>query len=306
MPLGIKANIFWLGKHNMTPKSKYHLKIGTEKVEVTIKEIVKVINSSNLENTKKNYIACNEVAECILELSRPIAFDTVDKNADTSRFVIVDGYEISGGGIILEALTETIKQSDNSNKNIVWHKTKVTYENRCKVLNQKGMVIWFTGMSASGKSTTANEVEMYLNQNGYATYLLDGDNVRHGINSDLGFSEDDRNENIRRIIHIANLFKDAGIVTLVSCITPFEEMRKMAREIIGKENIIQVYVKADLETCLKRDPKGLYKKNITNFTGITSPYEVPQNPDITIDTVKYNEEECAKQVIQEFLKREKK
>lgn len=193
----------------------------------------------------------------------------------------------------------------NKNENIVWHQNKVSYEDRCKVLNQKGLVVWFTGLSGSGKSTIAVEVEKMLNEAGKAVYLLDGDNIRCGINSDLGFSDEDRNENIRRISEIAALFQNAGIITLVSFISPFRKMRDFAREKAGDENFIEVYVSTDFETCQQRDPKGLYKKQISNFTGKDSSYEEPLHPELVLDTVSSNPEECAKQVIQiigEYLK----
>lgn len=299
----IKANIFWLGKHRLSMDMTYLLKIGTDKVKAKVVEINRIINSSDLSNRAGDFVECNEVAECIIELERPIAFDEVGKNQSTSRFVIVDGYEISGGGIILEGLeNEEIKETVKIKAtNIVWQPTKTSYKDRCKILKQNGKVIWFTGLSGAGKTTIATEVEKYLNQNNYAVYLLDGDNIRHGINKDLGFDEDDRNENIRRITEIAKLFQDAGLIVLVSFITPFEEMRKRAKEIIGENNIIEVYVKASIETCMKRDPKGLYKKNIENFTGIASPYETPINPDMIIDTENYTIEQCSKKVIEKVL-----
>lgn len=187
--------------------------------------------------------------------------------------------------------------------NVVWQNNKVSYEQRCRVLEQKGIVVWFTGLSGAGKSTIAIEVEKYLNENNKAVYLLDGDNLRHGINSDLGFTDSDRNENIRRIIEISLLFKDAGIITLVSVISPFEEMRKLAKQKIGDKNFIEVYVKADINICRERDPKGLYKKNINNFTGVTSSYEIPLNPDIILDTEKLSVEKCKEQIIKLIFER---
>ncbi len=192
--------------------------------------------------------------------------------------------------------------SQNKNENIVWHNNKVSYENRCDVLGQKGVVVWFTGLSGSGKSTVAVELEKMLNEAGKAVYLLDGDNIRCGINSDLGFSDEDRNENIRRISEIAALFQDAGMITLVSFISPFRKMRQFARERAGEGNFIEVYVNTDFETCMERDPKGLYKKQIKNFTGKDSSYEEPLNPEIVLDTVKYSPEECAKQVYELVVK----
>lgn len=190
----------------------------------------------------------------------------------------------------------------NKNENIIWHPTKVTAEDRSRVLGQKGLVVWFTGLSGSGKSTIAVELEKMLNEDGRAAYLLDGDNIRCGINSDLGFSDEDRNENIRRISEIAALFRDAGIITLVSFISPFRKMREFAREKAGKGHFIEVYVSTDLETCRQRDPKGLYKKQIKNFTGKDSSYEEPLNPEIVLDTIHQNPVECAGLVYKEIKK----
>lgn len=191
----------------------------------------------------------------------------------------------------------------DKNENIVWHPNKVTQDERQKVLGQRGLVVWFTGLSGSGKSTIAVELEKMLTDAGYAAYLLDGDNIRHGINSDLGFTDEDRNENIRRISEIAALFRDAGIITLVSFISPFRKMREFARERAGKENFIEVWVSTDLETCRKRDPKGLYKKQIKNFTGKDSAYEEPHHPDIILDTVDNTPGECAEIVYREIAER---
>lgn len=186
--------------------------------------------------------------------------------------------------------------NNKKNENVVWQQNKVSYEERCQILGQRGKVIWFTGLSGSGKSTIAIELEKMLNEEGKAVYLLDGDNIRCGINSDLGFSDEDRNENIRRISEIAALFQDAGIITLVSFISPFRQMRRKARERVGEGNFVEVYVNTDLETCMERDPKGLYKKDIKNFTGKDSGYEEPENPEIVLDTKKYSPRECAKQI----------
>lgn len=192
------------------------------------------------------------------------------------------------------------------NENIVWQNNKVSAEDRQRVLGQKGLVVWFTGLSGSGKSTIAVEVEKMLNEQGKAAYLLDGDNIRHGINSDLGFTDEDRNENIRRISEVAALFCDAGIVTLVSFISPFHKMREFARERAGEGNFIEVYVSTDIETCMKRDPKGLYKKNISNFTGKDSTYEVPERPEIVLDTIANDPVQCAHIVMDKIIEFSKK
>lgn len=193
--------------------------------------------------------------------------------------------------------------SDSKDENIIWHSGKVTYEDRCQVLGQQGVVVWFTGLSGSGKSTVAVELEKMLHEAGKAVYRLDGDNIRCGINSDLGFTDEDRNENIRRISEIAALFRDAGIITLVSFISPFRKMREFARQKAGAGHFIEVYVNTDFETCRERDPKGLYKKQIKNFTGKDSSYEEPLNPEMILDTVAHTPQECARQVYDEICRR---
>lgn len=191
--------------------------------------------------------------------------------------------------------------NNKKNTNIVWSDGKVTYEDRCKNLGQNGIVIWLTGLSGAGKSTIAIELEKELVKQRKAVYRLDGDNVRHGLNSDLGFSKEDRNENIRRVAEVSALFKEAGIITLVSFISPYKSMRDFARKKIGKESFVEVYVKADIKICAKRDPKGLYIKakngEIENFTGISSPYEKPENPEIAIDTEKLSIEESVQCIL---------
>ena len=190
--------------------------------------------------------------------------------------------------------------------NIIPISHKITKSDREKIKNQKGCVIWLTGLSGSGKSTIANELEYQLNKMKYHTYLLDGDNIRTGLNSDLGFSEKDREENIRRISEVAKLFLDAGIITITAFISPFRKDREKAREIIGK-NFIEVFVDTQIEECIKRDPKGLYKKalngEIKEFTGISSPYEKPVSPDIYINTTK-NDIISSVELIIKFLKDE--
>ena len=185
--------------------------------------------------------------------------------------------------------------------NVTWHEHKVTKEEREKLLNQKGVVIWCTGLSGSGKSTVANEVANKLHSMGHLTYVLDGDNIRHGLNKDLGFSPEDRNENIRRISEVACLFADAGVIAITAFISPYRKYRNFCRELAGKGRFIEVYAKASLATCEKRDPKGLYKKAregiIKDFTGINAPYEEPENPELIIDTDKETIEESIEKVM---------
>lgn len=188
--------------------------------------------------------------------------------------------------------------------NVQWQQTKVKKQDRERILNQKGTVIWFTGLSGSGKTTIAKELEKQLNQQNKLTYLLDGDNIRHGINQDLNFTEEDRKENLRRIKEIVNLFQDAGIITIATFISPYEKERQQTRQKLNN-NYIEIYTKCSIETCEKRDVKGLYKKarqgQIKNFTGIDSPYEPPTNPEITIDTEKQTLEQSVQTII-DYLK----
>jgi adenylylsulfate kinase len=184
---------------------------------------------------------------------------------------------------------------------LVWHVGNVSYEERCRTLGQRGLVVWLTGLSGSGKSTIAVAVEKQLNQLGRAVYRLDGDNIRHGLNSDLGFSAADRNENIRRIAEVSALFKDAGFIVLVCFISPYRKMREFARTKAGPDGFLEVYVKADLATCRQRDPKGLYQKALNGeipfFTGVSDPYEEPEDPELVLDTAKLSPETSVAKVM---------
>ena len=188
--------------------------------------------------------------------------------------------------------------------NIKKHRYKVKKEEREILLNQKGVILWFTGLSGSGKSTIANQVSYKLHKMGKLTYVLDGDNIRHGLNKDLDFSAEDRDENIRRISEVAKLFADAGIITCVAFISPYKKMRNYCRKLVGKDRFFEIYCKASSSICESRDPKGLYKKakngEIENFTGVSAPYEVPENPEIIIDTGNDNIQENTEIVIKEL------
>ncbi len=188
--------------------------------------------------------------------------------------------------------------------NIVWHTHKVSREERESFLKQKGVVLWFTGLSGSGKSTIANEVAHKLHSMGKFTYVLDGDNIRHGLNKNLGFSPEDRNENIRRISEVANLFADAGLISITAFISPYRKYRNFCRELVGKGRYLEIYVKASLETCEQRDHKGMYKKaragEIKDFTGVDAPYEEPENPELVVDTDKETVDESAEKVMKKL------
>lgn len=190
--------------------------------------------------------------------------------------------------------------------NVVWHEHKVTRKEREQLLDQKGVVLWFTGLSGSGKSTIANEVSYKLNKMGKLTYVLDGDNIRHGLNKNLGFSPEDRDENIRRISEVSKLFADVGVITCTAFISPYRNLRNFCRELLDPGRFLEIYTKASLETCEKRDPKGMYKKAragiIKDFTGINAPYEEPENSELILDTDKETVEESADKVIKKLQK----
>jgi adenylyl-sulfate kinase len=192
-------------------------------------------------------------------------------------------------------------------KNITWQHSNVSLSQRESILEQRGCVVWLTGLSGSGKSTIASALEEKLTELGNLAFILDGDNVRHGLNVDLGFSSEDRTENIRRIGQVAALFSQTGVITIVSFISPYIVGRQIARKSVGKDRFIEVYLNVPLEECEKRDPKGLYKKaragKITDFTGIDAPYEQPENPELVIQTYKFTPEECARHILDELLSR---
>jgi adenylylsulfate kinase len=199
------------------------------------------------------------------------------------------------------------KMEKTNSSNTVWHDATITKQNREHLFDQRGVALWFTGLSGSGKSTVANAVENRLFEMGYHTYVLDGDNVRHGLNSDLGFSETDRVENIRRLSELVHLFTDAGIIVLSAFISPYKKDRESARKLLNKGDFFDVFCRCAISECEKRDPKGLYKKaragEIPEFTGISSPYEEPENPEIIVDTDKDSVEKCAEKII-DHLKKE--
>lgn len=202
-------------------------------------------------------------------------------------------------------MTYIKKDNDSVSDDIVWHNTTVTHDDRVKLKQQRPVVLWFTGLSGSGKSTVANAVESKLLSLGKHSYLLDGDNVRHGLNKDLGFSDADRVENIRRIGEVAKLFVDSGAIVLTAFISPFISDRQQARELLAEKQFLEVFIDTPLEICEQRDPKGLYKKarkgEIKNFTGIDSEYEAPLNPEIHVKTANKSIEECAELVVKQLL-----
>jgi len=243
----------------------------------------------------------NEIGVCNVAVDRPIAFDPYKENRDTGGFVLIDrlSNDTVGAGLLHFALRRS--------HNIHWQATDVNKQARSAQKRQKACLLWFTGLSGAGKSTIANLVERKLHGRGLHTYLLDGDNVRHGLNKDLGFTEEDRVENIRRVSEVARLMVDAGLIVLVSFISPFRSERRMARGLVDDGEFIEIFVDTPLAVAEERDPKGLYKKarrgELKNFTGLDSPYERPEHPEIRIDTTVNTPENAADLIIRTLEQR---
>ncbi|MBS91438.1 MAG: adenylyl-sulfate kinase [Rickettsiales bacterium] len=282
-----EANIFWLTKKKLDFKKKYSLKINTGEYSVIIKKIKKVINTNNLESKlHSNGLVKNDIAEVVLHSSQLIPMDDFKVNKKTGRFCLLDNQEILAGGIV--DLTNYPDQRESEiQPNIKPVELAVKEIDRSNKFNHRSAIIWLTGLSGSGKSTIAKEVERKLFLRDFNVFVLDGDNLRIGLNKGLKFSTEDRTENIRRTAEVAKLFSQAGFIVIVSLISPYKSERKKARD-IRPEIFKEIYVSASIEECTKRDVKGLYAKankgEIKNFTGITSPYEEPDNPDLILNT----------------------
>ena len=279
----LAAHILWMTEEALLPGRQYLLKLATTTVPAQITALKHKIDVNTLDHLAAKTLNLNEVGYANFSLAQPIAFDPYAENRDMGGFILIDQFTNAtvGAGMIEFGLRRAT--------NVHWQALDVNKDVRAALKHQKPAVLWFTGLSGSGKSTIANIVERTLYAQGRHTYLLDGDNVRHGLNRDLGFTNADRVENIRRVAETAKLFVDAGLIVLVSFISPFRSERQMARELVGDGEFVEVFVDTPLETCMARDPKGLYKKakagTIRNFTGIDSPYEPPQTPEIVLKTV---------------------
>lgn len=297
-----QAHVIWFDAQPMFPGRSYIVRTETDSISSSITELKYKVDINNFAHQPAKILEMNDVGVCNFSTQMPIAFDTYSDNRVTGNFVIIDRMTNAtvGAGMIDFALRRA--------QNVHWQALEVDKNARAAAKGQKPVVLWFTGLSGSGKSTIANALEKLLHARNWHTYLLDGDNVRHGLNRDLGFTAQDRVENIRRVAEVAKLMADAGLVVLVSFISPFREERKMARELIGDGEFIEVFVDTPIEECVKRDPKGLYKKakagEIDNFTGISSPYEAPDNPEIHLHTIGHDPTELAFLISDELLKRD--
>jgi bifunctional enzyme CysN/CysC len=295
-----QAKILWMDQEEMLPGRQYILKSNNRMIPATVTDLKHRIDINTLKELSGKTLALNEIGECNLSLTQRLVFDSYSDNRSMGSFVLIDRLtnHTVGVGMIDFALRRS--------KNVHWQALEVNKEARAEITGQKPCVLWFTGLSGSGKSTVANLVEKRLHDLGRLTYVLDGDNVRHGLNRDLGFTDADRVENIRRVGEASKLMVDAGVITLVSFISPFRSERRSIRERMGDGEFIEVYISTPLEVCEQRDVKGLYAKarrgEIKNFTGIDSDYEPPENPDLDLDTSEIAAEKAAEMIV-EYLDR---
>jgi len=294
-----ETTIVWMHEQPLLSGRTYTIQIGTKSLSGTITDVKYQVNVNTLEHMAAKQLNQNDIGHCNINLDQDIAFDSYSNNRDTGSFILIDKMTNNtvGAGLINFAL----RRSQNITKQAV----DIDKHARASLKNQKPAVVWLTGLSGSGKSTIANIIETKLHSLGHHTYLLDGDNVRHGLNKDLGFTERDRVENIRRIAEVAKLMLDAGLIVITAFISPFAIERRMARELIGEDEFTEVFIDTPLSIAEDRDVKGLYKKarrgELKNFTGIDSPYEAPENPDCVIDTVNLTAEEAANKIIRMVL-----
>lgn len=291
----IVASLIWLGEESLKQGQAYQLKAGHQTVTATVSRIVHKIDVNSLEQLEDKNFSTNDVGLCELQLSRPITFDPYSENSETGNFILIDRFT---NATIAAGL---IKSANREAGNIHWQQSAIDKTSRGLQKGQKPACLWFTGLSGSGKSTIANVLEQKLNQNGNHTYLLDGDNIRHGLNRDLGFSDADRSENIRRVAEAARLMVDAGLVVMVSFISPFKTDRQLARSLFEDDEFYEIHVDTPLEICEERDVKGLYAKaragEIKQFTGIDSAYETPENAELTLEASTNSAESLADDVI---------
>ena len=295
------AHVIWMSEHPLVPGRSYLLKIGTRTVPATVTALKHRIDVNTLARLADKTLGLNEIGFCNLSTAAPVAFDAYAVNRDTGAFILVDrfGNETAGAGMIAFGLRRA--------SNIHWQALAIGREQRAALKEQVPAVLWLTGLSGAGKSTIADVIEKKLLASSRHTMLLDGDNVRHGLNRDLGFTDADRVENIRRVGEVAKLMTEAGLIVICSFISPFRAERRMVRELTAPTVFLEIFVDTPLEECIRRDPKGLYAKakagRLEHFTGLDSPYEAPEAPEIRVTTVGTTPESVAERVLDELRRR---
>ncbi|MDC1089813.1 sulfate adenylyltransferase subunit CysN [Emcibacteraceae bacterium] len=294
-----QANIIWMHDEHMLPGRPYLIKTTNKTIEGVITELKYKVNVNSLEHENAKVLELNEVGLVNVKLGQAIAFDAYDNNKAMGSFIIIDKF--TNTTVACGMINFGLRRASN----VHWQAVDVHKENRATQKHQKAKILWFTGLSGSGKSTIANLVEKKLHAMGKHTYLLDGDNVRQGLNKDLGFTDADRVENIRRVGEVSSLMVDAGLIVLTAFISPFKAERQMIREMVWDGEFIEIFVDTPLEVCEARDVKGLYKKaragDIKNFTGIDSPYEIPENAEIHVNTVDNTADEAAEYIAEQLM-----
>ncbi|KRW96225.1 sulfate adenylyltransferase subunit CysN [Paracoccus sp. MKU1] len=295
-----EATLVWMAEQEMLPGRPYLLKIGTQTVTATVTEPKYEVNVNTLEHLASKTLGLNAIGVVNISTDRPIPFEAYAQNPDLGGFILID--RMTNATVAAGMIHFALRRSQN----IHWQALDVNREAHAALKNQKPAVVWFTGLSGSGKSTIANIVEKKLHALGKHTFLLDGDNIRHGLNRDLGFTDADRVENIRRVGEVARLMTDAGLIVLTAFISPFRSERQMVRDLMAPGEFVEVFVDTPLEVAEARDVKGLYKKarsgQLKNFTGIDSPYEQPQNAELTVNTVELTPEDAAERIVQYVLR----
>jgi len=305
----LEALLIWMDEQPLRPNRQYVVKHTTSTVRGRISELQYKIDPNTLHRQAADALTLNEIGRITIDLFKPVFCDEYARGRHTGSFVVIDPHSnfTVGAGIIIDRSHryETIRAHE---RHITRHVGHVAIEDRARVLGQQPVTLWLTGLSASGKSTLAYALEKKLVEEGQACFVLDGDNVRHGLNEDLGFSPEDRCENIRRVAEVARLFNEAGLIVITSFISPYAKDRRSAREIIGDDRFIEVFVDASVEECEKRDPKGLYKQaragEIPDFTGVSAPYEAPETPELHLDTCRLSVAKAVDAVIQHLKQRE--
>jgi bifunctional enzyme CysN/CysC len=302
----LDAMVIWMAEKPLEVGRNYLLKHTTNIVKVSCAEMFYRVDPNTLHREDSKQLGLNEIGRVRLTLFRPLYVDEYRRNRATGGFILIDPLTnvTVGAGMVTDRLSAQIgargvKQPLSSE--ITWYQSRIEPSDRANLLRQAPATVWLTGLSGSGKSTLAFELERRLIELGHACFVLDGDNVRHGLNRDLGFAPPDRKENIRRIAEVARLFNDAGLIVITAFIAPYAEDRELARAIIGTERFLETFLTADLSTCEQRDPKGLYAKaragQIAEFTGISAPYEAPANPALALETGSRSVDECIEEIL---------